>query len=123
MVHYTQQDYEELILNILQLKLTGLNLSTRAPLILTLKGTKISIDRTDFFKVMFCKKLCYKSPIPSMNIRIVSLSQFIYNKRASESKSLTNALIKFLRKVPLLRVPLYLQSFPELSVWRLKIGK
>lgn len=124
MVHYTQQDYEKL-LEILYRDSDELSRKTKYSVFFTINREAVNIKLSDLFTVLFSRKL----PYSNSNLVFVTFKKVnkyrTWNNTKSEltSRSLTNALVKFLRRIPLIKVPLYLQSFPELSLWRLKIGK
>jgi len=123
MVHYTKQNYEELlkILNGPNEEASG-QINTHL-VILSVNGRLISMNKHELVTLIFDKKISNNRGTSILNLFIAQPIRYSNTKRYVDSRSLSNALIKFLRKVPLIKVPLYINSFPELSKWRMSIGK
>jgi hypothetical protein len=135
MMHYTTQDFEKLCLILQGYKTGSSQRSHNDPVLkvddfvmwealnyfnMTIKGVPVGIKRSDLSKVVFCKKLIYKHSIP---YQFVTLVESRYPGKYLSELHLTRSLLTFIRKIPLMRVPLYINSFPELSKWRMSIGK
>lgn len=135
MKHYTAQDFEKLCLILHGYKTGSSQRSHNDPVLkvddfvmwealnnfnMTVKGVSIGIKRSDLSKVVFCKKLVYKHPIP---YQFITLIRSRYHGKYLGELQLTRSLLTFIRKIPLIKVPLYINSFPELSKWRMSIGK
>jgi hypothetical protein len=135
MIHYTQQDYEKLV-EILhntvgeQAQNTPYDDLFWRPsrkmfrVTFKVKGRTVDMEKSDLPLLIFSKKITYKMNIPNMKI-VISGSCYDFTKRMiiSEIRLITNSLITFLRRIPLTKVPLYINSFPELANWRMSIGK
>jgi hypothetical protein len=139
MIHYTQQDYMKLIeilhsdvgeQNEEQAQCTPHKDSFWEPnrryyrITFKVKGRTVSMKKSNLPLLLFSKKIMYKMNIPNMNIALSgSCSNFTKRMVITEIRYITNNLITFLCRIPLTKVPLYINSFPELSRWRMSINK
>lgn len=100
MKHYTSKEFEDLI-NYLEDNRSDGSWSLHVGLSLKLNGFEISITKNDLMNVVFSPK--------AKNIFTGSL--------------MIKEIFNFIHVKPLRKIPLYINTYPELASWRMRIGK